>query len=473
MLFHRVSGAALRAEVLTPGRTRWSVPPPYATMPAPSIAIALARSIAAGAPEIDQIVSRAAMILGRRWRFLGPLAQRYLQAFAGQTRPRHRDVLQFLLRDPGFRRARSRHGGRLHVDRWIAESDQMQPVPAAADWNVPPLESIRTLADWLLLDPGELAWFADLKALGYKCNHPGLRHYRYHVRVKRSGGIRLVEAPKPRLKELQRRILAEILSCVPVHPAVHGFVTGRSIRTFVGPHIGRRVVLKMDLQDFFPSISGARIQALFRTMGYPEPVAALLGGICTNPTPRDAWKAAPPDIPPAQLREARAFYARPHLPQGAPTSPSLANLCAYRVDCRLTGLAQSAGAAYTRYADDLAFSGGATFARCVERFAIHAAAILHEEGFRVHHRKTRVMHQGVRQHLAGLVTNQRMNVLRADFDLLKAILTNCVRLGPDTQNREARPFFREHLAGRVAFVESINPAKGRRLRRIFDQIRWP
>ena len=143
------------------------------------------------------------------------------------------------------------------------------------------------------------------------------------------------------------------------------------------------------------------------------------------------------------------------------------------MDCRLAGLAESAGAAYTRYADDLAFSGGEEFDRRVERFASHVAAILHEEGFAVHHRKTRIMRQGVRQHLAGVVTNQRMNVMRPDFDLLKATLTNCVRLGPESQNRDAHPRYRSHLDGRVGFVEMINPARGQKLRRIFERIQWP
>ena len=87
--------------------------------------------------------------------------------------------------------------------------------------------------------------------------------------------------------------------------------------------------------------------------------------------------------------------------------------------------------------------------------------------------RSAVMRQGVRQHLGGLVTNQRVNVVRSDFDRLKAILTNCVRFGPDSQNREARPRFGSHLAGRVAFVEMINPSRGRRLRAIFEKIRWP
>ena len=118
-----------------------------------------------------------------------------------------------------------------------------------------------------------------------------------------------------------------------------------------------------------------------------------------------------------RMAAARHLYAWPHLPQGAPTSPALANICAYRIDCRLTGLAEASGAVYTRYADDLAFSGGEDFERSAERFAIRAAAILLEEGFQVHHRKTRIMRQGVRQYLAGVVINEHVNVIRRDYDL--------------------------------------------------------
>jgi retron-type reverse transcriptase len=168
----------------------------------------------------------------------------------------------------------------------------------------------------------------------------------------------------------------------------------------------------------------------------------------------------------------RRLYSRPHLPQGAPTSPALANLCCYRLDCRLGGLAKSAGATYTRYADDLAFSGDRDFAARAERFSISAAAILQESGFGVNHHKTRIMRKGVRQHLTGLVTNERLNIPREEFDQLKAILTNCMRHGWQSQNRAMNPDFRAHLAGRIAFVESVNAARGIRLRRLFEGIRW-
>ena len=246
------------------------------------------------------------------------------------------------------------------------------------------------------------------------------------------------------MKAAQRRILREILDLVPGHGAAHGFRAGRSIRSFVAPHVGQAVVLRMDLRDFFPSIGRARVQAVFRTLGYPEAVADLLGGLCTN--------AAPMGGP---------LYRQPHLPQGAPSSPALANLCFFRADCRLAGLASAAGLHYTRYADDLAFSGDSVSEALVAR----VGAIAFEEGFAVQFRKTRLMRQGVRQHLAGLVVNSVCNVKREEFDRLKATLHNCAQRGAGGESREV-------LAGRVGFVESVNPARGRKLRAILDRIEW-
>jgi hypothetical protein len=445
-------------------------------MPASLFVRILARSFLSGPPTAEEIVARSGLALGKPYRWLRPLAKRYLKIFTGHPRPRHRDVVQFIRRDPQFQRVWSKHQRGLSITHFITGPQPMQPVPAARNWPVPQIESVGALAEWLQITPTELQWFAELKGLGYKKSNPMLRHYHYRVLAKQSGNIRLIEAPKPRLKEIQRRILNEILEKIPPHAAVHGFVKMRSIKTFAAPHAGTRVVLRMDLRDFFPSFIRARIQSMFRTMGYPESVADLLGGLCTTITPRDIWTRAAFGEDSFHLWESRwetqAVYFQPHLPQGAPTSPALANLCAYRLDCRLAGLAEAAGATYTRYADDLAFSGGEDFERRIERFSLHVAAIALEEGFKVHHRKTRIMRQGVCQHLAGIVINQHMNVRRADFDRLKAILTNCVRLGPATQNRDAHPEFRLHLEGKIGFVEMINPSKGTRLRAIFDQIQW-
>ena len=437
---------------------------------------ALAASILAGDSAIEHVVVRLTHTLGRKWRWLKPLAERYVSRFGNGVRPRRNDVEEFLRSDRGLKRVFEKYFDEISVSTRLVEAQQMQPVAAATTWPVPAIESAGSLADWLHLSESELEWFADLKGLQSKSDRQGtsskLTHYYYRTLAKKYGSLRLIEEPKPHLKQIQRQILSDILDCIPTHPAAHGFVKGLSIQTFAAPHVGRRVVLRMDLKDFFPSFAARRIQAFFRTAGYPESVANLLGGLCTNAAPRSIWKEAGTGIDGSLLTQARNLYSRPHLPQGAPTSPALANVCAYRIDCRLSGLAQAAGAAYTRYADDLAFSGDEDFEKCVERFAVHVAAILAEEGFSVHHRKTRIMRQGVRQYLAGLVANQRVNIVRADFDRLKATLHNCIRHGLESQNREAHPCFRSHLQGRVGFVEMINPEKGRRLRGLLEQISW-
>jgi RNA-directed DNA polymerase len=437
---------------------------------------ALARSILAGEAAENATAARMALTLGKRWRWLKPLARRYLAVFGAPAPPRRREVVAFLKADRGLRRAAYKYRGEIRIAQWIQEPQGMRPAIGARAWPIPAIATVGDLAEWLKARTNELEWFADLRRFGARAGdaktESPISHYHYRILSKGYGSIRLIESPKRKLKKLQRKILDEILEKIPLHEAAHGFCPGRSIRSFAEPHVGKRVVLRMDLTDFFPSISGARVRAFFHTAGYPEAVADRLGGICTNAAPGALWRALGKELDPQRIAEARRLYASPHLPQGAPSSPALANLCFFRADCRLSGLAKAAGATYTRYADDLAFSGDEYFERSVDRFATRVAAIVLEERYRVHHRKTRVMRQGVRQYLAGIVVNERVNVVRPDFDELEAILTNCVRRGPESQNREKHPAFRSHLDGRVGFVESINPTKGARLRRIFERIEW-
>lgn len=425
-----------------------------------------------GGTDRDEAVRRAEIVLGHPWRWLRPVARRYVERFGGQVRPRQSDVVRFLREDPTVQRAWERRGDKLAIQSWMTGPQSMLPVAAASDWNLPRIESKADLARWLNLAVEELDWYADLKGINSKQADSRLIHYHYIFKTKRSGGVRLIEAPKQHLRHLQRGILDQILNRIPAHPAAHGFVKARSIRTFAAPHVGRAVILRMDLEDFFPSFRARRIQSFFRTIGYPESVADVLGGLCTNTVHFNPRITPAVKAPPDAISEMRRFYSRPHLPQGAPTSPALANLCCYRLDCRLGGLAKSAGATYTRYADDLAFSGDRDFAARAERFSISAAVILQESGFGVNHHKTRIMRKGVRQQLAGLVTNERLNIPREEFDQLKAILTNCMRHGWQGQNRAGHIDFRAHLTGRIAFVESVNPVKGIRLRRLFEGVRW-
>jgi len=152
-------------------------------MPVSALISVLARSLLAGEQVVDDVHTRTARTLGRPWRWLRPLAHRYVEAFAGRTRPRHREVVRFLLSDPGFERARRKYGHELSIAEWLAEPQRMQPVSTAQGWDLPVIESVGDLAAWLSLGPGELEWFADLKGLGYKLRKTKLQHYRYLVQA--------------------------------------------------------------------------------------------------------------------------------------------------------------------------------------------------------------------------------------------------------------------------------------------------
>jgi RNA-directed DNA polymerase len=334
-----------------------------------------------------------------------------------------------------------------------------------ADWLISRLPTPARLADWLGLTISELDWFADCRRLNEK-GGARLRHYTLSWLRKSSGSYRLLEIPKSRLKAIQHKLLYELLAHVPPHDAAHAYVAGRSVLTFSAPHANQRLVLRLDLRAFFPSVRASRVHALFARLGYPRAIARLLTGLSTHCVPPDAW---PADEAATALRP---LYAVPHLPQGAPTSPALANLCAWRLDARLTALARCAGAVYTRYADDLAFSGGRTFERSARRFQVQVIRTALDEGFDVNARKTRFMRAGVRQQLCGMVVNARPNIRRDEYDRLKAILHHCAREGPQSQNHENVSDFRAHLLGRIGWVAQVNPTRGARLRACFDQIRW-
>ena len=397
-------------------------------------------------------------------RFLRPLAGRLATLFAGH-RPRWTEVRSFLGVDRPFHAAWRRHGLRA---AGLAPAAVWRPHPGPPSaWKVPPWTTAAAVADALGCPVADLGWLAG--------GHPsrplpaGQRHhYRYRWVAKARGGCRLIEEPKGWLKAMQRRLLRQHLDHIPVHDHAHGFVRGRGIRGFAAPHAGKAVVVRLDLADFFASVRGTRIIGLFMAAGHPERVARMLAGICCNRVPAAVLASRSDGRQTGGIAAALGDW---HLPQGAPTSPALANAIAYRLDCRLAGLA-AAGADYTRYADDLVFSGAREFAVGLEVFLIRANAIIIDEGFRVQAKKTRIMRASARQQVGGLVVNRQPACPRALRDALKAILYNCVKHGPTAQNREGVNDFRAHLAGRISWVTAHRPEQGRKLQDLFARIVW-
>lgn len=431
----------------------------------------LAQALLRGPFEEEALVHRAAELTTPPRRWVRPCMRRLFQAWSAAHRPTPRWVQTFLLRDPRFLQRWST----LHAPPLGATPSEMAPAPGApSTWRIPALTTPAQLAAWLDVSFDALSARADCRGREARTLDGPMRNYRYTWKGKRSGDARLIESPKPQLRELQRRVLHHILNAIPPHEAAHGFRLGRSVVTFTAPHVRKRVVVRLDLKDFFPSVSGARIWALFYAAGYPDAVARQLAGLCWNAAPDDIWRDFPGTLPAAlsQLALARR-YRDAHLPQGAPTSPALANLVAFRLDARLTGLANSASASYTRYADDLLFSGDDAFGRTADRFIGQVAAIVNDEGFRVHARKTRIMRQGVRQMAAGVVLNERPNIPRRDYEMLKAMLHRAWRAGPQPLPGQSMTTYRAHLAGKIAWAAQLNPRRGEKLQYIFEQIAWP
>lgn len=432
----------------------------------PNLAQALSSAFLAGEWQRADLVARGRIVLERRPLWLLALVRDVLAIYRDPPADRPSELAEVLRSLPASRRA-----GRTRPRARPIAPTRMVRNP----FGLPRLDGITDLAALLELEVPALLWLADTRGLERSAGDQAIRHYRVSHRLTPSGGIRVLEAPKPRLKHLQRRLIAELLHLIPPHEAAHGFRPGRSVGSYAAPHAGKHVVLRLDLEAFFASVGAARTYGVLRSAGYPEPVAYSLTGLATTSLSRAAWSAVPRPADGSRLEAHWRLGRRlalPHLPQGAPTSPVLANLAAYRLDVRLSALARSWGGHYTRYADDLALSGGRSWGRRSSRLLDAIGDVVAEEGFCLNHRKTAVLPSGGRQLLGGLVVNERPHVGRREVDALRALLHNCVVHGPASQDRVGQVDWRAHLEGRVGWVAQHDPGRGRRLAALLSRIDW-
>ncbi len=427
---------------------------------------AVAGAFLAGEWEPRLMVRRAGRALGdRRTTWLTPLATLVVHAFpiAPHDAPRE---LGAVIWASGIIQEQMRADTMALRPQWRIHPATAPIRMRATPWPVAEIDSLGDLAEHLGLSTGRLRWFADVRSWERAVGVEPLRQYRYRW-LPSSSGFRLIEAPKGTLRHIQRVLLRTILNHVPIHDAAHGFHVGRSIHGFVAPHVGAPVLIKADLRAFFTSITAGRVFGLWRRMGYAEPVAHVLTGLTTNAVPSSVLRRSP-----AADHHLAALLRGPHLPQGAPTSPALANLLAFHLDVRLDAMARSFGANYTRYADDLAFSGAATLEKRQLALLRLAEEIVRDEGFRLNPLKTAVAGPAQRHRLAGIVVNARPNIDRREYDQLKAELHDAVTNGPVVANRRDNPHFRDHLLGRIGWVAELNPPRAERLEAMFDRITW-
>ncbi len=435
--------------------------------PDKALARDLATVLSAGAWTRSALVRRSESLLGRSARkSIRVLVDDLIASSLTPYAPSPDRLVRLILDSSAFKRASIRARRQVGNRIPVLASAGFRAVPAFTDASVPKLGTPTELVDWLGISRADLDWLSDARRQHGRTKERPLQNYTYAWVPKRAGSVRLIEAPKARLKAVQRKILGEILNAIPAHDAAHGFVRGRSCLSAAQRHGGEKIVVGLDLRDFFLTVPLRRVHGLFRCAGYPWAVARALTGLCTTATPSVMLDAGPVEW---IARERHRFL---HLPQGAPTSPALANLSAYRLDCRLKGLAGRWDAHYTRYADDLAFSGDDAFDADIGPFLRGVAAIVEDEGFILNQNKTRIMRRHRRQQVTGLVVNDHLNVPRNDYDRLKATLHNCLHHGPAGQNRDGHTDFQSHLDGRVTWVETVSRHRGLKLRQMFESIAW-
>ncbi len=330
----------------------------------------------------------------------------------------------------------------------IGLSDRRVNVEKLSARGLPVLATPSDVAGALGLTIPQLRWLA------FHSEASRVTHYTRFDVPKKSGGVRKLAAPRSHMAACQQWILGNILARVPVHDAAHGFVPMRSTVTNAAPHVASGVLINVDLRDFFPTITFARVKGLFQGMGYSPAAATILALICTD-SPRSAVEY-----------EGRRLYAAvgPRaLPQGACTSPALSNLAARNLDARFRGLCAKLGWTYTRYADDLSFSAPSEAAGKVGYLLARVRHIVQDEGFAINEAKTRVLRSSASQRVTGIVVNQRAAVPRRLVRRLRAILHRAKREGLKAQNRQQHPHFESWLRGMLAYVHMVNPDQARPL----------
>lgn len=300
---------------------------------------------------------------------------------------------------------------------------------------------------------------------------------------KRSGNRRFIHVPTPKLMRTQRWISEHILAKLPVHTSSQAFKKGNSIKKCALRHCGAKWIIKIDIEDFFSSISEIQVYRVFRSLNYQPLVAFELARICTvgthNMSPRrlyPSWKILNPNsVIPSYSQNLLGY-----LPQGAPTSPLLANLIMKDCDIALQNLALSNNLIYTRYSDDLTFStADKKFDRSkAKKFIYNAYKIISEYGFKPQFRKTTLVPPGSKKIVLGLnVDSDVPRLAKHTRDSIRQHLYYLEKMGPvhHAFNRKFDSVWglKMHLRGLIDYANMIEPEFAKACLVKFNSIEWP
>ncbi|WP_107037777.1 reverse transcriptase family protein [Brumimicrobium mesophilum] len=320
-----------------------------------------------------------------------------------------------------------------------------------------------TFIDYLLNDYGED--FEDVLQSKYSC---------FTLR-KRNGGERLIMAPKEDLKYLQKWIQFNILNNYKFEDSCTGFIIGKSIKDNAKKHEFAETILKIDLLQFFDTIKVERIYYCFKKMGYIGNVSHDFANLCTVVHPKEYWKKVDSEVK-SVIGQTINSSSRV-LPQGAPTSPLLANIVASKMDKRFGGLSKKLGFNYTRYADDLTFS----IKKGQKLPSLNVIyQIIESEGFYVNKKKTKFINKGCAQYVTGLTIANGVNVNKKYRKMIERHLYFCRKYGVDNhlnKNKKTlfgfnRLSFHDWLYGHICYIKSINENCYKKLIEEYKKITW-
>lgn len=324
--------------------------------------------------------------------------------------------------------------------------------------QLPVFQSVKDLASAMHISVNELRFLA------FSRKHSKINHYKRFKVAKKSGGYRLISAPMPKLKKAQHFILEHILNQVETHPKAHGCVKRKSIVTNAELHVNKAVVINQDLQNFFPSVTYKRIKGVFKSLGYSEQLSVIFSLICSEPKILDV-----------ELLGENYFSQQGErfLPQGSPCSPAITNILCKKLDYRLNGLAKKYGFEYSRYVDDITFSGNEDQLQHITSVLKYSKRIIKDENFTLHPDKLRVMKRSQRQEVTGIVVNEKPNINKKNLKRFRALLHQIERDGIEGKSWNGRANVLDEINGYAHFIYQVDKEKGKiykdRVEKILDR----
>ncbi len=263
--------------------------------------------------------------------------------------------------------------------------------------------------------------------------------------AKKSGGYRHISMPSYNLKKIQRWILDNILYKVRINKSAKGFVKNMSIVDNAISHINKDIVVSIDLENFFPSIEFRKVFIMFYGLGYTKELSYAFSKLVTY---------------------------KGKLPQGSPASPCIANIILRKLDSRLSGLARYIKCDYTRYADDITFSGS----KNIYDYINTILDIIEDEGFIVNLSKLKIRYSNTRQEVTGIIVNEKLSVKREFKKKLRQHIHYCKKFGVYNHlkyiGQEDKFFYKDYLYGHAYFIKMIEPECGEKFINQLDSINW-